>query len=101
MTAFASNQIPAYVNTIEKLAAWSCSILADLNPTQSIVTGPGQSERLAQSYPLFFANNTPATERLVVVAYLPLPTDYRGQGSTHKAALELGNASIPGSYLAA
>lgn len=96
-----ATQIPAYINTVEKVNAWSASILADLNPTASVVTAPGQSERLAQCYPLFFASNTPAIERLVVVSYLPLPTNWRGIGALHKAVTELGNAAIPDAYTAA
>lgn len=96
-----ATQIPAYVNTVEKCLAWCASILADLNPTQSIVTAPGQSEQLAQSYPLFFTSNTPQQYRLVCVAYLELPNNFRESGLQARVVKELKTDAIPAAYTAA
>lgn len=94
MTAFATSQLPADVDSLEKLAAWSCGILAELYPTPSVTVSAGNSERIAQQNVFYFTANNPATERLVSVLYLPVAGTWRS-AKAYKAAQSLGTAVIP------
>lgn len=99
MTAFAANQLPADIDSVEKLVAWGSSVLAELYKNPSIVVSPGNSERVAQQNIYYFTSNDPATERLLSVSYLPIADNWRSVGKIYKAAQSLGTSTIPASYL--
>lgn len=48
MTAFNSSQIPASVDTYEKLVAWGSLVLNTINPEQTTIEGPGTPVKSAQ-----------------------------------------------------
>lgn len=97
MTAFAPSQIPAWVNSVERLAAWSATILAELNPTNTLVTAPGVAELSAQANSFRFANETVKPYRYAVVLYLPLPIAHRA-GAPMRAIEEISALPIPTAF---
>lgn len=97
MTALTVSQIPTWVNTVEKHNAWTGAILAQLNPDKSVITAPGVAELVAQASDYRFPND-PNPNRLAVVIYLPLGSDYR-QNASHKGVLELSTQQIPAGFL--
>ena len=48
MTAFNPADIPASVDTIEKLVTWGSLVLNVINPTQTVNEGPGSPAKVAQ-----------------------------------------------------
>lgn len=101
MTTFASANIPSNVNTLEELAAWSCSALAEVNSDDQIVTSPGTVEQSVTAQTFRFPGQASSPERLVVVAYLPLTGDWRGQGKIWSNGIsELSTAALPAGYTA-
>lgn len=99
MTAFAKAQLPDTVDSVEKLVAWGTSILAELYPIPSITVSTGNAERVAQQNTFYFTANSPPTERLVNVAYLPVAGTWRAD-KPWKSAQPLGNSDIPAAYSA-
>ena len=99
MTAFTTGNIPSNVNTLEELAAWACSALAEINTDDQIVTGAGQLEQSVTAQTFRFAGQETSPERLVIVAYLPLTSDWRGQGKIWSNGIsELSTDSLPAGY---
>lgn len=97
MTAFAPSQLPATVDSVEKLAAWATSILAELYPSLSITVSAGNAERIAQQNTFFFTANSPPIERLVNVLYLPVLGTWRSD-KAWKSAQSPGTSTIPAAY---
>jgi hypothetical protein len=99
MTAFTTANIPSNVNTLEELAVWAISALAEINPTASIVTAPGVSEVVFSAYPFTFRNQPTAPERMVLVAYLPLVPGWRSVGKLFANGVsEVSTTALPSSY---
>lgn len=97
MTAFAPSQVPAWVNTVEKLAAWSATILAELNPTASVVITPGVSEIAAQATDFRFNSDPTNVNRFAVILYMPLATSYRS-AAPMRGVQEMSATAIPTTY---
>ncbi|MDG2989320.1 hypothetical protein L3556_13935 [Candidatus Synechococcus calcipolaris G9] len=99
MTAFSTANIPSNVNTLEELAAWAASALAEVNPSATIVVAPGQAARSANVQSVFFENQSTNPERLAIVLYLPLVAGWRGQGKIWSNGVgELSATALPTSY---
>lgn len=99
MTAFVTSDIPASVTTVEELAAWSCSILAELNPALSLQTSAAALETVAavQTFDFQFQQENP--ERLVCLVYLPLLPTWRGTGKIWANGIAtLSDTAIPAVY---
>lgn len=97
MTALNVSQIPASVNTVEKLVAWGGAILAQLNADKSVVTAPGVAELASQASDYRFPND-PTQNRFAVVIYFALGAEYR-QNASHKGVLEFSTQQIPAGFL--
>lgn len=97
MSAFAASDLPSSVNTVEKLFVWSGSILAELYPNLLVQSRYGELEPTISVIPLRlqFEENNP--QRIAVLAYIPLTTNWRNQ-RLFTAVQELGTAAIPNSY---
>jgi hypothetical protein len=99
MTAFTPANIPTSVTTLEELAAWSVSALAEINPAESIQTSAGAVERAAQAQTFEFANQATNPERLILVAYLKLSPAWRSSGKYWgNGILEFSSAALPAGY---
>ena len=99
MTAFVPANIPSSVTTVEELAAWSMSALAEVNPTAVVQTSPGAIERAVQVQTFEFRNQESKPERLILVAYLPLTANWRSAGKFWGTGIgELSQAALPSGY---
>jgi len=100
MTSFQRSQIPDSVNTVEKLAAWSLSILAELNSDSRIAVNAGTLDAVAAAGSFSFPLQETRPVRYVVTAYLPLDPTFRSGGNVWEGSvLELAEGVIPGGYL--
>lgn len=97
MTAFAPSQIPTWVNTVEKLAAWSATILAELNSSSTVVINPGVSEIAAQATDFRFNSDPTNVNRFAVILYIPLASSYRASAPM-RGVQEMSGATIPTTY---
>ena len=99
MTSFTAANIPANVNTLEELAVWAISALAEINPTATITTAPGAAETVISAYPFTFRNQPTLPERMVLVAYLPLVPGWRSVGKIFSNGVsEISTTALPISY---
>jgi hypothetical protein len=102
MTAFTAANIPSTVNTIEELFTWCGAILAELNPTSTVITGPGQASRAANLQTVFLEGQAVNPERCAVLVYVPLVPGWRGQGKLYSNGVaEMSANPIPTHYTAA
>jgi hypothetical protein len=99
MTAFTASAIPASVNTIEELFVWCASILTEINPTIQIQATSGTVEPVVQMETFRFASQDVDPQRAVVVGYIPLQPNWRGQGKIWSNGVkELSTNPIPAGY---
>lgn len=99
MTSFTPANIPSNVNTLEELAVWAISALAEINPTATLTTSPGTAETVVSAYPFTFRNQPTNPERMVLVAYLPLVAGWRSVGKLFaNGVTELSTTALPASY---
>lgn len=98
MTAFTTADIPASVNTVEKLHAWTASILAELNPSLTAVEGPGEAVRAASATTFFIPNGppTPETRYICRMSFL-LEGDWR-TGKIWENINAFSTTAIPAAY---
>ena len=98
MTTFTTSQLPATVNTIEKLAAWSVGILYQLHKNSKY-----QESDESPLVPLITAQDGLAadkTERVIFRASLPMQDEWRTvPGDFYSLVNEISNAAIPPSFL--
>jgi hypothetical protein len=98
MTTYAPANLPVTVNTIEKLAAWSCGILYQLHKNSRY-----QESDEAPLVPLVTAQDGLAankTERVIFRLSLPMADEWRTTtGDFYTQVAEISNAGIPSSFL--
>lgn len=98
MTAFSTADLPASVNTVEKLVVWAGSILAEVNPNATAIEGPGVSARTATCVPYFIPEGPPTPEyRLILRQSLLLEGDWR-TGKMWENISNISSAAIPTAY---
>lgn len=99
MTAFdKSTDLPANINTLERLHVWSGLALARLNPVLQVLEVPGFSaERVAQST-LIKADD--GTNRIVIRTSIAIDGDYATDTTTKfwMKAIDLSNTTLPNSF---
>lgn len=97
MTAFAVSDLPAAVDSVEKLSVWSLSILAELYPNSLVQAKYGELEPAVNVLPVRLQYQETAPLRVAVLAYLPLEQNWRNS-RLFAAVKEIGTAPIPNSY---
>lgn len=96
MTAFQTTDIPASVNTLEKLHVWSATVLNHLYPTVTAIEATGLAERVAQSGPFEVTAVDPPQWRNIARVSVPLNKNWqRGDSKIWANAEDLGSSSIP------
>lgn len=96
MTAFQTTDIPASVNTVEKLAVWAQTVLNHLYPQVTAVEASGLAERVAQASPFEVTAVEPSQWRYISRTSIPLDRNWqRGSSKIWANAQDLGSASIP------
>jgi hypothetical protein len=78
MTAFNKNQLPATVDTLEKLIAWVGAAAYHLNKTATAVEGAGVAQRVAQFGIFNVESNN--TNRVILRQSLELEEDFAVNG---------------------
>ena len=68
MTAFTTADLPASITTVEQLAVWAGSILAEVNPSLTAIEGPGSSVRAAAANSFFIPEGPPEPEYRYIVS---------------------------------
>ncbi|MFQ4134756.1 hypothetical protein PGN35_000380 [Nodosilinea sp. PGN35] len=98
MTAFAPDNLPASVNTVEKLALWSLGILYQLHKNSRY-----QESEAAPLVPFVTAQDGLAadkSERIIFRASLPLSDTWREQSTKYwQEGQEISNTGIPPAFL--
>lgn len=98
MTAFSPAQLPASVDTVEKLAAWSTAILAELNKDVVATEGTNSTQPAATSNVFFVPSGPPQPEHRVIARIsILLENDWRS-GPLWENVSNLSNAVIPDHY---
>lgn len=97
MSAFATNQLPTNINTLERLGLWTGLALARINPTLAALEAENASpEKVAQV--LFFRA---ADDNLRCIVRLSLVIDPTYSTQTRKFwenAFELSNTTLPAGF---
>lgn len=98
MTPFNKTQIPASVDSIEKLNTWTAMILNQLYRDQTAIEGDGLPQRVAQ-YGVFNVANT-STTRVLLRTSFQIENNFGSSGQKLYALVDdLGNDPIPNEYL--
>jgi hypothetical protein len=98
MTAFNSSDIPADINTIEKLEVWVSHLLTYLNSDLAVVEATGSQGRAANSAPFYITASDPAVWRNISRVSVPLDREWQGGGNIWSYAKELSTAAIPATF---
>ena len=99
MTAFTPADLPANINTVEEVAAWAASALAEINPTVQVATGPGQLEPVATVQTFAYASQDTDPQRLICVLYLPLAPNWRSAGKVYSGGVnEISGGALPPAF---
>lgn len=98
MTAFAPTQIPASVDTVEKLAVWATELLSYLYHEETFIEEVGRSELAVTAGPFQIAANNTVTFRHIARAAIELNRDFKSGGDIWGYAQPLGNLTIPANF---
>lgn len=98
MTIFTVTDIPAAINTVEKLECWCCTILNDLYPNVTAIEASGVAARVVTSAPYYIAVDEPPTWRIINRTSIPLAPTWRRAGKIWTYAQDLGSLAIPTEY---
>lgn len=96
MTAFQTTDLPASINTVEKLAVWAGTVLNHLYPNVTAIEATGLAERVAQSGPFEVTAVDPPQYRNIVRLSIPVNRNWqRGASKLWANAEDIGTAAIP------
>lgn len=99
MTAFVPNDLPANIDTVEKLALWCGSVLNNLYPSVTAIEGVGDASRVAQSQPFEVTAVDPTQWRNIVRFSIPLNRTWQeGVDPIWTYAENLGSSTIPNNF---
>lgn len=100
MTAFSTADLPASVNTVEKLAVWAMTVLQNLYPEMTTVEETGRAELQVQSAPFFIAAVSPPEWRVISRTSIRVSPDWQKSGKIWSHALDLGTKPTPPEFKA-
>ncbi len=98
MTAFSSADLPASVNSVEKLALWAATVLQHLNPSLTIIEESGKAELAAQSGPFFIAAANPPEWRVISRSSIAVAPTWQRTGKIWQHAIDLSTTAIPAEF---
>lgn len=92
-----STDIPAGINSLEKLAVWMGSLMHRINPTKEVREVPyADPERSAQFY---FLKDDDGVNRVVIRMSIAINADYAASATKFwNHALDLSNTDIPAAF---
>lgn len=99
MTAFNVSQVPASVNTVEKLHYWSALILQDVNFDTTILEQTNGNAVPVSSAQIFQIRSTDFTGlRAINRVTLPVSVTYASLDNPWDGVQELSTSAIPAGY---
>ncbi|MBW4653981.1 MAG: hypothetical protein KME20_13235 [Kaiparowitsia implicata GSE-PSE-MK54-09C] len=102
MVAFAASDLPPNIDSIEKLAIWSATILNDLAGSQTYEPDAGVIDFLAQAAPVQVFRGPNVGWRYEFRVSVPIGTgDFRRAGKIWSYAQPLSSAALPVAYRSA
>lgn len=99
MTAFSPTNLPADINTVEKLNAWSAAVLAAVNFSETIVESAGTTPVPVATTTVFDQRTTDYTGyRAISRTSLPVAQNFAGAGQWYDSVQELSTDPIPSQF---
>lgn len=96
MTAFNPSDIPAEINTIEKLEVWCANILTYINSDLTSTESTGSQTRVASAGPFYVTASDPAVWRHISRISVVVEKDWQGTGNQiWNFAREFSTTPIP------
>lgn len=95
MTSFSVTDIPASVNSLEKLLAWGSTVLNHLYPTVSYEESTGVSNRAAQVIPFEVTVTSTPEWHYITRTTLKLNRNWQQTGKIWEHATDIGSLGIP------
>lgn len=96
MVAFTTSDLPASINSVEKLAVWATTVLQHLHPTLTVIEATGVAERAATAAPFYITAADPQAWRYISRTSIRLNSNWqRGVGKIWTHAEDLSGAAIP------
>lgn len=101
MVAFTRTDIPATVDTVEKLAVWVETLLNNLFPNETAVESTGTAERICQAAPFYFTASNPPAWRYVSRHSIAMSPNFQRAGKIWEHAQAISTtATIPPDFKA-
>lgn len=100
MTGFSTADLPASVNTVEKLAVWAMTVLQNLNPDLTTIEETGRAELQIQSAPFFIAAISPPEWRLISRSSIRINSDWQKTGKIWNHAMDISTKPTPAEFKA-
>lgn len=98
MTAFTPADLPASVDTVEKVAVWAVSALSEINPDAVAIEGPNSTNPIATANPFYIPIGPPTPEhRIICRTSLKLEGDWR-TGKIWENVENISNTALPAGY---
>lgn len=110
MTAFTTTDLPAEINTVEKLAAWALTILTDINANVNVseedflynsdgqIEAKPRIERAVQIYEFRVGTSSPPKSRRVFRVSFSLNDNYLRGNKPWLMVDEFSTSTIPTEY---
>lgn len=96
MVLFATTDLPATINSVEKLEVWATTVLQHLHPSLTVIESTGNAELAVSAAPFFITASDPDVWRYITRTSIQLNANWqRGAGKIWTHALDLSNAAIP------
>lgn len=96
MTVFNKDtDLPANINSVEKLAAWASSVLTFLYPNQTAIEQSGGADRVTQLGVYYITASDPPVWRMITRLSVELDPNFQKGGKDWTFVRDLGTASIP------
>lgn len=96
MVAFQTTDLPASIDTVEKLAAWSLTVLNYLHPILTATEATGSAERVATAAPFYItADPSPKWRYIGRFSFVLNQQFQTGQAKIWANVEQLSTQSIP------
>lgn len=99
MTAFDTTQVPASINTYEKLVAWGSLVLNTINPDLETIEGPGTAIKSSQ-FGIFKIDTTGKTNAFSRQSFELEPDFAYYNGPLYERVKEFSTTAAPASLTA-
>lgn len=98
MTSFNTSQLPASIDTVEKLAVWASVTLNYLYFDEFVTESRNSNVRVAQSAPFNITATDPIQWRQISRQSIELNPDWVSSGKLWEFAKPIGNSTIPSDF---